>query len=579
MLERGAFRSLLRITAAAVIGSLCAGALVACGASGSGTMRESGDLFTAPQAHVDADECEDEECVDVEEVIRLLLALIEELEARHPDLVADLIALLGSETEPQPEEPEDPREPSSEVQRLPFPFKPTISSSRSCVNDVCTSWSEHYTITGLAQPTIGGARQMPIYRLPGGGRESRPQQYVGADQGTGYMGALNPVGTRQEFDVRHGHLRDGVGADALKQYLWSAIRSAGSIKRHAEPPVISYGGSATSADVSRLVRAVQLINTALPSEWKLTIDHERVAGPGCPGTVCYVSNLRDVNRNGVSVFFLASGDFPFPGSSGVSRPLTTSDAILYSEVLINGDHYASSGDREGMIVLTHELIHALGIIDHVSPRLNTIMENEDPYAFHQANELQPFSLLWPADREALRALYGRLDNGDLPTDLGNWENSSRHLHANGRHAAFGVAWRNGYGEPWAHGYLPSTDVADNDGLAGVAIWRGLLLGFMPGAVSVSGDAYIDVKLNEMTGRVIFSKLEAWAPRGAPGSAGAGTQWGDGDLAYSIAVDGNAFRQTGGDDGILTGVFFGENHEETAGTLERDDLTAAFGGKR
>ena len=56
-------------------------------------------------------------------------------------------------------------------------------------------------------------------------------------------------------------------------------------------------------------------------------------------------------------------------------------------------------------------------------------------------------------------------------------------------------------------------------------------------------------------------------------------WGDGDLGYSIDVHGNTFRQTGGDDGILTGAFFGESHEGMGGTLEREDLTAAFGGTR
>ena len=42
---------------------------------------------------------------------------------------------------------------------------------------------------------------------------------------------------------------------------------------------------------------------------------------------------------------------------------------------------------------------------------------------------------------------------------------------------------------------------------------------------------------------------------------------------------NAFRETGGDDGLLTGIFTGANHEGAAGTLERDDLTAAFGAAR
>lgn len=34
-----------------------------------------------------------------------------------------------------------------------------------------------------------------------------------------------------------------------------------------------------------------------------------------------------------------------------------------------------------------------------------------------------------------------------------------------------------------------------------------------------------------------------------------------------------------DDGFLTGAFFGHAHEGMGGTLERDDLTAALGGRR
>ena len=65
----------------------------------------------------------------------------------------------------------------------------------------------------------------------------------------------------------------------------------------------------------------------------------------------------------------------------------------------------------------------------------------------------------------------------------------------------------------------------------------------------------------------------------PGEAGSGTDWSEGDLSYDILVTGNTFRQIGGDDGTVTGAFFGEAHEAMGGVLERTDLTAAFGGTR
>jgi hypothetical protein len=183
------------------------------------------------------------------------------------------------------------------------------------------------------------------------------------------------------------------------------------------------------------------------------------------------------------------------------------------------------------------------------------------------------------DREALRALYGRLDVGDDPTTFGPWEARTWRIDGNGPHANFGVALRNGYAEPWAYGLRPTTTLARNRGLSGSATWNGTLLGFTPSAEAVAGDAAIGVNLGTMTGTADFTALESWAARAVPGAAGTGAQWGDGDLIYTIAVTGNTFRQTGGDTGTLTGIFTGRAHEGAAGTLERSDLTAAFGATR
>ena len=139
--------------------------------------------------------------------------------------------------------------------------------------------------------------------------------------------------------------------------------------------------------------------------------------------------------------------------------------------------------------------------------------------------------------------------------------------------------RNGYAEPWVYGYLPDSDLADNPALTGTATWTGALLGFTPNRAPVVGDARLSVGLDTLTGQADFTNLESWAVGQAPGEVGTGEIWGDGDLGYSIAVAGNTFRQTGGDAGILTGAFFGKLHEGMGGVLERDDLTAAFGGRR
>ena len=115
----------------------------------------------------------------------------------------------------------------------------------------------------------------------------------------------------------------------------------------------------------------------------------------------------------------------------------------------------------------------------------------------------PLSLLYPADQDALRVIYGDID----VEDLGAWSSESTHLHGNGPHVGFGVALRNGYAEPRAYGHLPDTDLSDNRALSGTVIWRGALVGFSE-RQPVMGDARVSVDLAELDGRAIFTNWRA-----------------------------------------------------------------------
>ena len=140
--------------------------------------------------------------------------------------------------------------------------------------------------------------------------------------------------------------------------------------------------------------------------------------------------------------------------------------------------------------------------------------------------------------------------------------------------AFGAAFRNGLVRPWALGPRPGVHLADNPQLMGSASWSGRLLGLTPSGRSVAGAAGLAVDLDSLSGDLDFTSLESWS--GAPGESGSGAMWGDGDLNYDVAVRGNVFARTGGDEGLVTGAFFGASHEGMGGTLVRDDLSAGFG---
>ena len=200
----------------------------------------------------------------------------------------------------------------------------------------------------------------------------------------------------------------------------------------------------------------------------------------------------------------------------------------------------------------------------------------------------PGHILFPIDRAALLAAYGRLDPGAQPDELtaenlGSWTDTSFHLRGDvdfqGGRASFGVASGNGLIQPWASGPTPWTNLADNETLSGSATWNGALLGITSSSETVAGDARLSVNLASLRGQLDFTGMEKWGVNEAPGAAGSGTTWDDGDLGYTIEVRGNTFIQTGGDDGKVTGAFFGVVHEAMGGVLERADLAAGFGGKR
>ena len=128
-----------------------------------------------------------------------------------------------------------------------------------------------------------------------------------------------------------------------------------------------------------------------------------------------------------------------------------------------GDFSAYADQRNAVILMAHELIHSLGIGGHVSADFDTIMEATSIIYASAQGSRQPGSLLYPIDREALRALYGPLLDSADPDDLGPWSGTSEHLFAGNGFGAFGVALRNGYAEPWAYGTAPAADLAARTG--------------------------------------------------------------------------------------------------------------------
>ena len=424
--------------------------------------------------------------------------------------------------------------------------------------------------------------------------------HVGADVAAP-ADSLQQAGLHGETRVFHGSVQDGIGADELIAYLQADAASLqnpeeedgmsvdlipeGLLLRFGiDPPTVRLADGTPPALVDETIRVVQVINAALPVDWQLEVNRD----PAPAGTVT-------PSDGEILVVFAREEDWsqeaapPIDENIGLAEPLftiaPTGDPDAPFRIEIGGgrvfvDHTRTEG-LERLGVIAHELIHLLGR-SHVDPVRfpRTIM-------LGGGSEELSAHILHPLDREALLAVYDRLEPGTTPSDiegeLGDWSDTSLHVQGaidiEDGEISFGAARRNGLSQPWATGPSPHATLEDNTALSDNVSWFGRLIGLTPDAEAVAGTADLSVDLATLTGTVEFAGLEQWAANAAPGALGTGATWDDGDLRYDIEVRGNTFVQTAGDAGTVTGAFFGPAHEGMGGVLERDDLSAGFGGKR
>ena len=366
-----------------------------------------------------------------------------------------------------------------------------------------------------------------------------------------------------------------------------------AFRGHKSPPVVRFVRETTPEQRMTTVRAIDNINAWLPYARHITVGDDVDEADARAG----------LKGNDISVHFLVLDDFVGVG--------------LYNRILI--DPVAASTD---VVIIQHELLHAIGnfLGGRTCHEINCL-EREDSYLYlhipvsrYPESELAyatPYNSehgLSQIDGETIQAIYTReelwKDDGDspdsnafwvawdwpeydYPSDLSPWDDSV--VRYSGRlenwpyeseplKPTFGVDWRNGMARPWAVGTPPYHTFAES-GLSGTATYNGELVGFTPTMDAVQGDSAINVNLATMTGNATFTALEYWSAGTTPGAHGGGALWNDGNLHYTLSLNGNYLRSTGGDEGYVSGRFIGAHHQGAVGILERPDLTGAFGAVR
>ena len=443
----------------------------------------------------------------------------------------------------------------------------------------------------LPQQSLDDAKQTPI-RKPLHDQDL----FVGAPGAGG--GVLGIGDSRFEYEgvyngvhVSHGRMQQGLSRNQIIGYLlqFETPRGDPGLSSFVNPPVISFAQGTSTEFKDYAVRVIQEFNSQLPIDFQLRVSSNPT--PTGSGLV----------PNGQIAIRFAEGNYPSgfsPSSLGNTvniKNLQQRSAFVYLNVdrirlavsQLSPHIPAVTFEKAMMNMFAHEMLHALGFEGgrgHVNFDLqkNTIMHTTPlPTAFGVGiqglgSSSTGSAVLYPIDREALSAVYAKLAPGASAFDLGSWDDEAAHLRGDlaiadsGGLISFGVSHRNGIGKPWAYGPIPKTDLIANPELSGNVTWNGLLLGFTPSVESVTGDADLTLNLETLSGDLNFTDLSFFKSN---------RQWGDGDLSYNIRAEGNTFRQTGGDSGAVTGVFFGNQHQGMGGVLRRTDLDAAFGGKR
>ncbi len=408
------------------------------------------------------------------------------------------------------------------------------------------------------------ARQTPVVSISGELRIGAmpPPEATGLEQTPDHGGAT----------VRYGRVRDGVGADLVTRYL---RKDSPLVHRFARPPVVRYVESVTPTHKDEIILAVQFVNGNLPGDFQI-----KIGSPVSAAEDARLDSSSRVRNGEIVVEYDRREDWEIAGEPnwiGMVAPRTYNGEQLAARIWVDQTRITHPTERMG--TLMHELLHALGR-DHPDGRYfpETVMNTGRPWDIRK----KKYDLMYPLDREALLAVYGRLRTGERPSDiaasLGPWEDQSLHVRGEIGGFAFGAALRNGLVRPWALGPDPAIDLADNTQLTGSVSWAGRLLGLTPGGRTVAGAAGLTVDLTGSAGNLDFTGMEQWT--GKPGAPGSGTVWRDGDLNYGITVEGNGFsRSAGADEGVITGSFFGLSHQGMGGTLTRSDLSAGFAGTR
>ena len=306
-------------------------------------------------------------------------------------------------------------------------------------------------------------------------------------------------------------------------------------------------GLTTREEAVVIYRAMAIINRVLPPDRRLptggvwytlgNVEYgegfDTTARNIAPGRI-HVEVL-PFDRNGADFAGFASTD----GTKGY--------ALLHEDQMDNLNSAVNS--------VVHEILHALGFLGHPQHIHTSALS----YRQFVPSVVDNVPLI---DAAMLYDMYG----------WGYWTGNVRTIYDTVDGVQFGVHDVD-FGTafiPWVDaGYLSSPQVE----LKGRATWTGSLVGKTAAlGGNVSGEAELSMNFNTLDGRADFHTIRNFD----------GTMWNRRGWRYDLFMVGDApYFFSDDDDHIpdVVGAFYGWDAEVAAGTLQRPEITAAFGAEQ
>ena len=155
--------------------------------------------------------------------------------------------------------------------------------------------------------------------------------------------------------------------EQVSDYLENQVSRTGRVSRFVTTPLLYFSESLDPTHVDATVRAVQIINANLPSSYQIQVQDERMAEAlrldDLPSGVIYV----DENPNRDPPEELVVEICP-PCTAGETYNRQSSEsAVDASHIFLRTSLLDGVNRLNGTPIMVHELLHALGLEEHVDP--------------------------------------------------------------------------------------------------------------------------------------------------------------------------------------------------------------------